>query len=221
MYTEVNRGMQRHIPLYTSVYLCPRQGYTEVYRGMGRGTQRYAEVSRCMQRYARSCIEKYPSAHRHIQMNTDTLVFTLSHMYVSVFRRCVWLNVFVFSLMSQHLSNNLWPMYASWRFPSSKSKILIKPSHLDMVEAEAQPLTQIVPAKESHFSRWSEQFLSFVWRWSARFAVELLVLVSFVWRWSAHFLIELLCWLKIHWFQACFNTKNNKTSIIKKLVNQW
>ena len=89
MYTEVNRGMQRHIPLYTSVYPCLGQRYTEVYRGMGRGTQRYAEVSRCMQRYARSCIEKCPSAHRHIQMNTDTLVFTLSHMYVSVFRRCV------------------------------------------------------------------------------------------------------------------------------------
>ena len=90
-----------------------------------------------------------------------------------------------------------------------------------MVEAEAKPLTRIVPATESHFSRWSEQLLSFVWRWSARFAVELLVLVSFVWRWSAHFLIELLCWLNIHWFQACFNTKNNKTSITKKLVNQW
>ena len=44
---------------------------------MGRGTQRYAEVSRCMQRYARSCIEQCPSAYRHTQMNTDTLVFTI------------------------------------------------------------------------------------------------------------------------------------------------
>ena len=168
-----------------------------------------------MRRKVPKCIQTHTDEYGHISF------YIFSHVCICFFRRCVWLNVFVFSLMSQHLSNNLWPMYASWRFPSSKSKILIKPSHLDMVEAEAQPLTQIVPAKESHFSRWSEQFLSFVWRWSARFAVELLVLVSFVWRWSAHFLIELLCWLKIHWFQACFNTKNNKTSIIKKLVNQW
>ena len=44
--------------------------------------------------YAEVCAQlhrKVPklSAHRHIQMNTDTLVFTFSHMYVSVFRRCV------------------------------------------------------------------------------------------------------------------------------------
>ena len=199
--------MQRHIPLYTSVYPCLGQRYTEVYRGMGRGKQRYTEVPLFTSVY----IGMGRGTQRYAEV---TEVCRGKQVYAEV---CAQLHRTVPKCIQTHTDEyGHFSFYTSKMYPAMYH--LSPPCEINFV-LDVTPVGE--RTKESHFSRWSEQFLSFVWRWSARFAVELLVLVSFVWRWSAHFLIELLCWLKIHWFQACFTPKNNKTSIIKKLVNQW